>query len=155
MRHAAPLIGVALAVAFLTGCGATRIEVPEKDYSDLSPLNYDYDMVFDCLSASILEEGFQVAKADRDAGTLETSVLLGRQDHVKGTEEGRRIRAVVSRNGPKDQKVRYAATRLEREYSPTTPGDWRYTGSDQALVEKLKKTFEKNVEKRYKPADKG
>ncbi|MBI3723563.1 hypothetical protein HY251_06370 [bacterium] len=155
MRHAAPTIGVALAAAFLLGCRSTRIEVPETDYTEMSSLHYEYEVVFDCLSASILEEGFQVARADRDSGDLETNAVPGLEDHVRGTQEGRRIRARVEKNGPKDIKVRFAATRLEREYSPTTPGEWRYVGSDAGLVEKIKQRFDKNVEKRYKPAERG
>ena len=136
----------------LTACKTPQPAEPEADYTVLRPLLYDYALVFDCATETFLDEGFQVAKGDRDSGVIDTGFVPGTEDHVKGRQEGRRLRALVVKNGPRDFSVKMAATRVERKISKDDPGPWIYVGPDVPLMEKLKKRFDKNVEKRYKPA---
>lgn len=143
-------------VAVLSGCSSAPTQEPQSDYVELKPLIYDYSVVFDCAAETITDEGFQVAKADREAGTIETANVKEGEDHVRRVETGRRIRAKVVKSGPKEFVVRFAATRIERDASSSTQlGEWYYVGRDEVLLEKLKKRFDQEVEKRYRKPDKG
>jgi hypothetical protein len=144
------------ACLLLLGCSSAPTREPDGDYAELKPLLYDYGLVFDCVAETIADEGFQVERADRETGVLETKAVPGQEDLVKRCQDGRRIRARVVRSGPKDFIVRLAASRLERDTTSTNVGEWRYLGRDEELLDRLKKRFDKEVEKRYKPrTDKG
>ena len=150
-------VGLAVsALLSVAGCSSPPTREPESDYAEVKPLLYDYGLVFDCVAESIADEGFQVQLADRDAGTLETKEIPGHEDLLRHVQDGQRIRARVIRTDKKNFIVRLAASRLERESSSNALGEWHYLGPDEALLDRLKKRFDKEVEKRYKPkADKG
>lgn len=134
-----------------TGCHSTPAAEPEADYAEMRPLIYDYGTVFDCVTEAITEEGLPVQEADRVKGTVETAAVPGVEDRVKGTQPGSRVRARVIRQGPKDFIVRMAATRLVRDLGrDNVPGEWRYAGRDQELLDRVRKRFDKQVDKRYK-----
>jgi hypothetical protein len=153
-------IAVALAASWAlmaVGCSSTPVTEPESDFIEMRPLIYDYGTVFDCVAEAITEEGLPVQEADRVKGTIETNYSPGNEDRLHGLQSGSRVRAKVLKIGPKDFIVRMAATRLEREIGrDNQPGEWRYVGRDEALLDKLRKRFDKQVDKRYKAAsDKG
>jgi ribosomal protein S1 len=152
-------IAVALAAFWallFTGCSSTPVTEPESDYIEMRPLIYDYGTVFDCVAEAITEEGLPVQEADRVKGTIETNYIPGKEDRLKNTQEGSRVKARVVKTGPKDFIVRMAATRYERDIRDNQPAEWHYLGSDEALLDKLRKRFDKQVDKRYKAAsDKG
>lgn len=147
------------AVLFLVaGCTTAPVVEPDSDWVVMKPLIYDYDVVFDCVNEMITDEGFQVALADRATGQIETGFIKGNEDRVKGVQVGRRIRATVSKDRPREFTVHLVATRVERDVSTTQqPGEWRYVGRDAELLERLHRRFDREVEKRYKPPapDKG
>ena len=138
-------------LAFLAGCGSPPVKEPESDYIEMKPLIYEYATVFDCTAEMIADEGFQVERADRDSGMLETKEVPGHEDLLKHVQEGRRIKARVVTTAKKNFIVRLAASRLERDFTNNAVGEWRYVGKDAELLERLKKRFDKEVEKRYKP----
>src|SRR5262249_32770986 len=138
------------------GCHSAPSQEPEGDYVEMRPLIYNYDTVFDCVAEAITEEGLPVKEADRVHGALESDVIPGAEDRVKGFQIGTRIKARVVTRGPKDFMVRVAATRLSRDLNrDNTTGEWRYTGSDDELLGKFKARFEKQVDKRYKAPERG
>jgi hypothetical protein len=150
------LLLAALALTFAFGCSSPPTREPESDYVEMKPLIYDYAVVFDCVAETIADEGFQVERADRDSGSLETKEVPGREDLIKHVQDGRRIRARVVETAKKNYIVRLCASKLERDVGSSNYGEWRYLGPDAELLERLKKRFDKEVEKRYKPrADKG
>jgi hypothetical protein len=151
---AAIFVGV---LGLLSGCRShPGVVEPESDYIEMRPLIYDYGTVFDCIAEAITEEGLPVKEADRVKGTIETAYVAGTEDRVKGSQTGSRVRARVLKLGPKDFVVRLAATRLVREVDrDNQAGDWQYVGRDQELLDRLKKRFDKQVDKRYKATDKG
>lgn len=140
-----------------TGCTSTPATEPETDYIEMRPLIYDYGTVFDCVAEAITEEGLPVKEADRVKGTIETNYLPGKENRLEGTQLGSHVRARVVKIGPKDFIVRMAATRLARDVGrDNQPAEWRYLGKDEDLLDKLRKRFDKQVDKRYKAAsDKG
>jgi hypothetical protein len=139
-------------LALAGGCTSSQtVAEPEADFIELTPLIYDYGVVFDCATETITDEGFQVAKADRDSGTIETGNVKENEDRVRSVDVGHRVRAIVVKNGPKDFRVRFAATRIERTNEASKAvGEWHYVGKDAVLLEKLKKRFDQEVEKRYR-----
>ncbi len=153
-RKSTIAVGLAAPLALLlAGCSSAPIMEPDTDFVEMRPLIYDYGTVFDCVTEAITEEGLPVHEADRVKGTIETNYLPGKQDSLAMTQVGSRVRARVVTTGPKDFIVRMAATRLERDIArDNTPGEWRYVGRDEELLEKLKKRFDKQVDKRYKAA---
>jgi uncharacterized lipoprotein len=150
---------VALAsLLYLAGCSSHETREPESDYIELTPLIYDYGVVFDCASEAITDENFPVLVADRSTGEIETKTVRGSEDRVKAVETGRRIKARVLKKGEKNYVVRFAATKLERKIDNdvSSPiGEWKYVGKDDDLLEKLKKRFDMEVDKRYKAAPGG
>jgi hypothetical protein len=148
------VIGLALVLA--AGCHSAPSLEPEADYVEMTPLIYNYDTVFDCVAEAITEECLAVKEADRVHGSLESDVVPGPEDRVKGVQTGKRIRARVVTRGAKDFKVRVAATRLARDLNrDNTIGEWHYVGSDEDLLAKFKARFDKQVDKRYKAPDRG
>jgi hypothetical protein len=149
------LVSILIAMT-AAGCSGAPTTEPESDYTEVKPLIYDYGLVYDCVAEAITEEGFQVASGDRDRGVIESNAVEGVEDRVKGIQPGQRVRARVVKKGAKDFVVRLAATKVERTTTPNEIGPWRYVGRDEALLERLMKRFDQQVEKRYKPApDKG
>lgn len=146
----------ALSVLFLGGCTSTPAAEPESDFIEMRPLIYDYGTVFDCIAEAITEEGLPVKEADRVKGIIETNYVPGNEDRIHGTQTGTRVRARVLQQGPKDFVVRMAATRLEREVGrDNVPGEWHYMSRDKDMLDRLRRRFDKQVDKRYKAADKG
>ncbi len=137
----------------VAGCSSPPALEQEGDYVEILPLIYDYGLVFDCAAEAIAEEGLPVTDADRDKGTLETEPVPGRTDRLHGTQAGTRVKVLLLRRGDKNFAVRLLAAKLERDLgSDNIPGEWRYAGKDEILLERLKKRFEQQVNKRYKPA---
>ena len=151
------VIGLAFPFALLlAGCHSAPSVEPEGDYVEMRPLIYNYDTVFDCVAEAIAEECLSVKEADRVHGSLESDVVPGAEDRLKGFQTGKRIRARVVTRGPKDFMVRVAATRLSRDLNrDNTTGEWRYAGADEDLLAKFKARFDKQVDKRYKAPDRG
>lgn len=143
---AAPSVAVSLG-----GCSDPPAREAETDYDEVSPLIYDYGLVFDCVAEMIADEGFQVGRADRDGGTLETKDVPEHEDLLRHVQAGHRIHARVLKTGDKSFVVKIAASKIERDYSANVVGEWRYLGRDADLMDRLKKRFDKEVEKRYKP----
>jgi hypothetical protein len=148
---------VAPLAVLISGCTSVPATEPESDYIEMRPLIYDYGTVFDCVAEAITEEGLPVHEADRVKGTIETNFIPGNQDSLKGTQTGSRVKAQVVKLGPKDFIVRMTATRLERDIArDNQPGEWRYVKRDDDLLDRIRKRFDKQVDKRYKAAsDKG
>ena len=149
-------IAVALASVWallLAGCSSTPVTEPESDYIEMRPLIYDYGTVFDCVAEAITEEGLAVHEADRVKGAIETKFVPGTEDRLNNLQAGSRVKARVLKVGAKDFIVRMCATRYEREIArDNQPTEWRYLGSDEVLLDKLRKRFDKQVDKRYKAA---
>jgi uncharacterized lipoprotein len=147
-----PLVACVL-LLLVAGCSSAAPVESDNDYVEMRPLIYDYGVVFDCVAEAIAEEGLAVKDADRDKGTLETDYVAGKEDRLHGTQKGSRVKACVVRHGPKDFMVRMMATQLERDLGrDNIPGEWRYNGRDQELLDRLRKRFDKQVDKRYKAA---
>jgi hypothetical protein len=154
-----PITRIAFAFSFAlqaVGCHSTPTVEPESDYIEMRPLIYNYDTVFDCVAEAITEEGLSVKEADRVHGTLESVVVPGAEDRLKGLQSGARIKARVVTEGPKDFTIRVTATRLERELNrDNSTSEWRYAGRDEDLLAKFKKRFDRQVDKRYRSPDRG
>ncbi|MEZ0228173.1 MAG: hypothetical protein ACAI25_06075 [Planctomycetota bacterium] len=148
---------VALWAAPFVGCTSAPVVEPESDYIEMRPLIYDYGTVFDCVAEAITEEGLPVQEADRVKGTIETNYIPGKQDALTGVQIGSRVKAQVVKVGAKDFIVRMTATKLERDIArDNQPGEWRYVKRDEDLLDKIRRRFDKQVDKRYKAAsDKG
>ncbi len=143
-------------VMLLSGCSSTPGTEPDSDYIEMRPLIYDYGTVFDCVAEAITEEGLSVKEADRVKGTIETDFIPGDEDRLKGTQTGSRVRARVLKTATKNYVVRMAATKLVRDVGrDNVPGEWRYVSRDKDLLDRLRRRFDKQVDKRYKAADKG
>ena|SRR2546423_682896 len=155
MNRASISVAATLVLVVLVGCRSTAHQEPTSDYVEMRPLIYDYGLVFDCVAEAISEEGLPVDKADRSTGEIETKFVKGTEDLVRSIATGSRVHAFVVKQGQKDFIVRLAASKLERELTSGSPGDWTYAGRDDELLERVRKRFDKQVEKRYKPADKG
>ncbi len=81
----------------------------------------------------------------------------GREDRTRDVLESLRVRARVEKLGPKKFVLHFAASRFAGDVAPAgqTPGEWRFVGRDDALLARLRARFDRNVEKRYRPAEGG
>jgi hypothetical protein len=149
---------VLIPVVATTGCAATP--EPESAFTQVGPLSYEFRIVWESTSEALQQEGFPVELQERpatDEGYMASQVRTDGSDKMRSVELGRRASARVERLGPKKFLLRLAASRFERALPPpgVSPGDWHYVGRDEELLARLRGRVDKNIERRYRPAEGG
>ena len=149
---------VLIPIAATTGCAATP--EPESAFTEVGPLSYDFRVVWEATSEALQQEGFPVELQERptsDEGYMASQVRTDGSDKMRSVELGRRASARVEKLDKKKFRLRLAASRFERALPPpgVAPGDWHYVGRDEDLLARLRGRVDKNIERRYRPAEGG
>jgi hypothetical protein len=153
-----PSIGLA-SIAVFAPSGCSSVQEPPSAFTSIGPLSHHFQTVWEAASEALQDEGFPVESSDRgkEEGTMVSRIVPGRDDKLAGTQEGRRIRARVEKLGTKSYRLFLAASRFERDMGSggQTPSDWRYVGSDDELLGRLRVRFDKALERRYRAPEGG